>query len=343
MDDRLPLSVWPCAQQPARLQRRGRYVPESVAHPGKMVPEVARHAVSAYSAAGDLVLDPMCGIGTTLVESIHLGRRAIGAEYEPRWTELAEANVALAEALGGTGSGDVRVGDARNLRTLLPTSLRGRVALLLTSPPYGSSVHGRVNLLASGSPTAQSRLFTADVGLIHLHHPGQPVSARAHQHRAQPVQHRPRGLVGAHLQRPPQAQRRDAVLPVANTQHAVNHTVSGVRVRSKIVPAVTEVRPPQSAHMNRPSPSRQRGCSAGRRIHRASAATAGSPGSPHRSGTRPAVHRQTSGGGRSHEGDPLPEDTPVTWIPQLCTVFTRGFLPAPLLPQSLLLAFHNRH
>jgi modification methylase len=148
MDDRLPLSVWPCAQRPARLQRRGRYVPESMAHPAKMLPDLARVAVSTYSSAGDLVLDPMCGIGTTLVESIHLGRRSIGIEYEPRWAELAEANVALAEAFGGTGSGDVRVGDARDLQTLLPTSLRGRVALLLTSPPYGNSVHGRVNIQA---------------------------------------------------------------------------------------------------------------------------------------------------------------------------------------------------
>ena len=32
-------------------------------------------------------------------------------------------------------------------------------------------------------------------------------------------------------------------LAVANIQHAVDHTVRGVRVRSKIVPAVTEVRP----------------------------------------------------------------------------------------------------
>jgi hypothetical protein len=46
-------------------------------------------------------------------------------------------------------------------------------------------------------------------------------------------------------------------LPLANSQQALNHTVSGVRVRSKIVPAVTEVRPPQAAHMKRPSPSRQ--------------------------------------------------------------------------------------
>jgi len=31
-------------------------------------------------------------------------------------------------------------------------------------------------------------------------------------------------------------------LPEANNQQTVNHTVSGVRVRSKIVPAVVEVR-----------------------------------------------------------------------------------------------------
>jgi hypothetical protein len=31
-------------------------------------------------------------------------------------------------------------------------------------------------------------------------------------------------------------------LPLANSQQALNHTVNGVRVRSKIVPAVVEVR-----------------------------------------------------------------------------------------------------
>ncbi len=38
-------------------------------------------------------------------------------------------------------------------------------------------------------------------------------------------------------------------LPVANIQHAVNHTVSGVRRRSNSVPAVTDVRAPHAAHL----------------------------------------------------------------------------------------------
>ena len=144
--DRLPLSVWPCAQQPARIQRRDRYVPESTAHPGKMLPELARLAITAFTRAGDLVLDPMCGIGTTLVEAVHLGRHAVGIEYEPRWAELAEGNVALAEALGATGKANVWLGDARHMQSLLPRSLHGRCAMVLTSPPYGSSVHGRVRV-----------------------------------------------------------------------------------------------------------------------------------------------------------------------------------------------------
>jgi hypothetical protein len=45
-------------------------------------------------------------------------------------------------------------------------------------------------------------------------------------------------------------------LAVANRQQAWNQTVSGVRVLSKIVPAVTEVRREQPPHSTRPSASR---------------------------------------------------------------------------------------
>jgi hypothetical protein len=56
------LSVWTTAQATGPVQRRGRYVSESVKHPARMLPAIAAHA---YTSPGDLVLDPMCGIGTT--------------------------------------------------------------------------------------------------------------------------------------------------------------------------------------------------------------------------------------------------------------------------------------
>jgi len=141
----LPLSVWPTAQQPAARQRAGRYLQASTAHPAKMLPEIARTAIQRYSQPGELVLDPMCGIGTTLVEAIHLGRDALGVEREPRWAELARANLAHAAAQGATGTGTVATGDARQLLDLVDAPLRGRVALVVTSPPYGPSVHGQVD------------------------------------------------------------------------------------------------------------------------------------------------------------------------------------------------------
>ncbi|MFJ9618841.1 TRM11 family SAM-dependent methyltransferase [Streptomyces noursei] len=137
-------SVWNTAPTSAPAQRKGRYVPGSSAHPAKMYPGIAAHAIATYTHPGDLVLDPMCGIGTTLVEALHLGRNALGVEYEPKWATLASLNARAAAQASGTGTGIVRCGDARRLTDLAPADARGEVALVVTSPPYGPSVHGQV-------------------------------------------------------------------------------------------------------------------------------------------------------------------------------------------------------
>ncbi|MGW3606886.1 DNA methyltransferase [Micromonospora sp. NPDC005161] len=138
------LSVWATAQRTGPVQRRGRYVPESVKHPARMLPAIAAHAVAAYTKPGDLVLDPMCGIGTTLVEATHAGRDAIGVEYESRWSDIADANITHAQRQGATGRAAVMRGDATRIRSLVPADLAGQVALVVTSPPYGPTVHGLV-------------------------------------------------------------------------------------------------------------------------------------------------------------------------------------------------------
>jgi SAM-dependent methyltransferase len=168
-----PLSVWATAQQSSRAQRSGRYVAESMAHPGKMLPAVARQAIATYTRPHGLVLDPMCGIGTSLVEAVHLGRNAVGIEYEPRWTDLARRNLGLAAGRGAPGSGEVVTGDARAAGRLLHERHRGRVELLLTSPPYGSVTHGRVRQHDDGRVVKQDHRYSTDRdNLAH-----QPVAA----------------------------------------------------------------------------------------------------------------------------------------------------------------------
>ncbi|ROO52860.1 DNA methylase [Micromonospora sp. Llam0] len=140
----LDLSVWATAQSTGPVQRRGRYVPQSVKHPARMLPAIAAHAVRSYTQPGDLVFDPMCGIGTTIVEAIHAGRDAVGVEYESRWSDIADLNIAHAHRHGATGRGSVIRGDATRLTALLPAALQGQVSLVVTSPPYGPTVHGLV-------------------------------------------------------------------------------------------------------------------------------------------------------------------------------------------------------
>jgi DNA modification methylase len=116
----------------------------------------SRHAVETYSEPGDLVVDPMCGIGTTLVEASDLGRRALGVELEARWAKLAKANLDHLHAGRPTRSLVlVAEGDARELPRLLTTRAgtlldrdhngarpigSGSVDLVLTSPPYACEI-----------------------------------------------------------------------------------------------------------------------------------------------------------------------------------------------------------
>jgi tRNA G10 N-methylase Trm11 len=100
-----------------------------------MLPELARRIVSEYSTPGERVLDPMAGIGTSIVEATLLGRRAIGVELEKRWATLAEDNLDLMLAGPKRRRAEIRVGDARCLPEVLGR-LSGTIDLIVTSPPY---------------------------------------------------------------------------------------------------------------------------------------------------------------------------------------------------------------
>ncbi len=131
----VPLAIWPVAQVSAQYQRVARYHPGSTKHPGKMLPELARRIVAEYSRPGGLVVDPMAGIGTTVVEAAALGRRSVGIELEARWLDLAATNVEEVLAPTERSLVELRLGDATRLGEI-GDDLTGRVDLVCTSPPY---------------------------------------------------------------------------------------------------------------------------------------------------------------------------------------------------------------
>jgi site-specific DNA-methyltransferase (cytosine-N4-specific) len=52
-------------------------------YPAKFIPQIPQHLILELSSPGDIILDPFCGSGTTLVEALLLERNAIGIDANP--------------------------------------------------------------------------------------------------------------------------------------------------------------------------------------------------------------------------------------------------------------------
>ena len=60
-------------------------------YPARFAPSFAREVIRAFSKEGELVLDPFCGGGTTVLEAMSLGRRAAGMDVSSLATFIARA------------------------------------------------------------------------------------------------------------------------------------------------------------------------------------------------------------------------------------------------------------
>jgi DNA modification methylase len=53
------------------------------AFPAKFPPQLPRKFILGLTEVGDIVLDPMMGSGTTLIEAVSVGRNGIGFDIDP--------------------------------------------------------------------------------------------------------------------------------------------------------------------------------------------------------------------------------------------------------------------
>lgn len=82
-------SVWEFQAESAR----------KVGHPAPFPAELPYRCIQLYTFAGDAVLDPFCGVGSTCAAAVRTGRRFVGYETNAGYAEAAERRVRAEQAM----------------------------------------------------------------------------------------------------------------------------------------------------------------------------------------------------------------------------------------------------
>jgi DNA modification methylase len=111
--------------------QRGKWATHSAKYRGNWAPQIPRNLILLYSKLGDVVLDPMVGSGTTMIEAKLLKRKGIGFDIHSEVVNLAKQACDFPTEKD-TVEPDIAQGDARHLSVIKERS----VDLVVTHPPY---------------------------------------------------------------------------------------------------------------------------------------------------------------------------------------------------------------
>lgn len=138
---------------------------DALVHPAKYPETLAREFIEFFTKAGETVLDPMAGTGSTLIAALRAGRNSYGIELNPKYAKIAQQLIEEERATLGPPIQSLRSeivnGDALHAVNLqLPT-----IDYLITSPPYWDVLHAR------GAGNQKKRRDTEELDVVYSEDP----------------------------------------------------------------------------------------------------------------------------------------------------------------------------
>ncbi len=139
---------------------------------GNFVPQIPQQIIERYSKAGEWVIDPFSGSGTTLIEAQRMGRNCAGIELNPEIAREAMRRV-NSETCGNPVKIENLCGDSADAKIWAKAAALtpdGVFHLAILHPPYHDIIKfGEDEKCLSNSPSVEEFLNTFGRVLAHTH------------------------------------------------------------------------------------------------------------------------------------------------------------------------------
>ncbi|HEX9917234.1 MAG TPA: DNA methyltransferase [candidate division Zixibacteria bacterium] len=138
---------------------RGKWLSHNAKYRGNWAPQIPNNLIQLYSKEGDIVLDPMVGSGTTMIEAKSLGRKGLAFDIHPEVVKLAQ-DACMFSSEQKHFEPAIEQGDARNLKSLKDHS----VDFIATHPPYLNIIkYGRKDVDGDLSAISSLKKFCDEI------------------------------------------------------------------------------------------------------------------------------------------------------------------------------------